>query len=526
MKRAALYTRISTDEEHQPWSLGAQCERLRAYCAAQGWTVVEAYDDQASGATLQRPGLQRAVADARLRRFDLLLAVRVDRLSRNLAHLAHLAEVLKEVDVGLVSATEPFDTGSPTGRMLFQMLGSFAEFERAMIIDRVRAGMARRAKMGNWPGGPIPFGYDRKPETKELVAHAFQAPVVQKIFRLYTRDRIGTDAIARTLNEARELAPGRREWTRQKVAHVLHNPAYMGLVAWENELHEGKHPALIDRATFDAAKRVLRERREHPALRRRNPSPYVLSGLLVCKRCDSPYIGTWGQGTGGRYEYYRCKGRQVRGKSYCDNDTLPKGPLESAVLTQLSLLLADTRLLERAWADAHASERERPGELRAELTRVRARAGHVEEKRTRYFHAFEEGILEATAFKDRLAELESTLGRLRSEEVRIEQQLLTSAHPPTAPIDVIEELKCQLAATSIAEDAPRAKALLRILIAELAVFSRHDIRPTYRLPPRTDRSDGLVRLPVEEGDSPARPIGGERSSSGSPGRFSSRASPR
>jgi site-specific DNA recombinase len=508
-KRAALYTRISTDEEHQPWSLPAQRERLRAYCKAQDWTIVETYSDQASGATLKRPGIQRAVADARLGGFDLLLSVRVDRLSRNLAQLAHLADVLKEVDVALVSATEPFDTGSPTGRMLFQMLGSFAEFERALIIDRVRAGMARRAKSGYWPGGPIPFGYEREPETKQLVEDALKASIVRKIFRLYTRDRLGTQAIARILNEASEAAPGRRAWTRQKVAGVLHNKAYVGLVAWDGELHDGKHPALIERQMFDAAERLLRERREHPALRRRNPSPYVLSGLLLCKRCKSPYIGTYGQGTGGRYEYYRCKGRQLRGRSYCDNDTLPRRPLESVVLTQLSLLLSDTKLLERAWANAHRDDQSRQGELRAELSRTRSRAIRIEEKRRRYFHAFEDGVLEPAAFKDRLAELESELSRLRSQESRVERELAANARPSPAPVDLIGELKCELDATSV-DDAPRAKALLRVLIAELAVFSRHDIRPTYRLPLHSDRYR-LVGLRVEDGAFPARRTGGERS---------------
>ncbi len=449
-KRVALYARISTDEAHQPWSLAAQIERLRAYCTSQGWVIAETYTDQASGATLQRSGIQQAVADARLRRFDLLLAVRVDRLARNLAQLGHLAEVLNEADVALVSATEPFDTGSAAGRM------------------RVRAGMARRARSGRWPGGPVPFGYQLESETKRLEINTLLAPVVEKIFHLYTRDRLGTEAIARLLNEQSEAAPGRRAWTRHKVARVLQNTAYLGLVAWGGELHNGNHLPLVDRKTFDAAERLLRERREDPASRRRNPSPYVLSGLIQCKRCQSPYIGTYGQGTGGRYEYYRCKGRQIRGRSYCDNDTLPKRRLESAVVAQLSLLLSDTDLLKRAWATAQEDGHTRPEALRAELTRIRKRTIRVEEARSRYFQAFEDGILEPGAFKDRLTEHEA----------------------------------------SVAADAPRLRAVLRILIAELAVFSRDDIRPTYRLPLAHDRRETLVGLPVQDGACRRKRTGG------------------
>ncbi len=131
--RAAIYLRISTDEEHQPWCLAAQRERLSDYCKSQGWSITRIYGDRASGATLSRPELQHALEEARLGRYEVLVVVRVDRLSRNLGQLAQIAELLQEAEVSLVSATEPFDTTYPAGRMLFQMLGSFAEFERGVI---------------------------------------------------------------------------------------------------------------------------------------------------------------------------------------------------------------------------------------------------------------------------------------------------------------------------------------------------------------------------------------------------------
>lgn len=143
--RVAIYTRISTDEEHQPYSLEAQQQRLAAYVESQdGWKVVCSYQDQMSGSTVERPDLKRALLDARAARFDLLLVYRVDRLSRSVRGLAQTLEDLQEAGVVFRSATEPFDTASPAGRMMVQMLGVFAEFERATIIDRVVAGMERR----------------------------------------------------------------------------------------------------------------------------------------------------------------------------------------------------------------------------------------------------------------------------------------------------------------------------------------------------------------------------------------------
>jgi site-specific DNA recombinase len=144
--RIATYTRISTDEVNQPYSLGAQSERLASYVASQeDWELTGTFTDQMSGAKLERPGLTNALRAAKAGRFDLLLVYRVDRLSRSVRGLAEVLETLDAAGVGFRSATEPFDTTSAAGRMMVQMLGVFAEFERATIIDRVIAGMERKA---------------------------------------------------------------------------------------------------------------------------------------------------------------------------------------------------------------------------------------------------------------------------------------------------------------------------------------------------------------------------------------------
>jgi DNA invertase Pin-like site-specific DNA recombinase len=145
-RRAAVYLRRSTDDEHQPFSIGAQETALTSYVTTQpGWTLTAAYTDDASGATTSRPGLRQALRDARAGRFDVLLVYRVDRFSRRLSDLLHLLAELDDAGVAFASATEPFDTSASIGRMLVQLLGVFAEFERETIIDRVTKGMATKA---------------------------------------------------------------------------------------------------------------------------------------------------------------------------------------------------------------------------------------------------------------------------------------------------------------------------------------------------------------------------------------------
>ena len=122
--------------------------------------------------------------------------------------LAQLAEELDRVGVTLRSATEPFDTGAAAGRMMLQMLAVFAEFEHATIVDRVTAGIERRAKEGRWATGKLPFGY-RRNDDKDVVADEREAPVVRRVFQLYTRDRLGTTSIARLLTDEHAPAPAR-----------------------------------------------------------------------------------------------------------------------------------------------------------------------------------------------------------------------------------------------------------------------------------------------------------------------------
>src|SRR6266508_2790843 len=166
--RIATYTRISTDEDRQPFSLAAQADRLENYVKVQdGWRIVRRFTDSASGATLERPGLRDALQEARAGVYELLLVYRVDRLSRNVRQLAQVADELEKAGVALRSATEPFDTSSPAGKMMLQMLGVFSELERATKLIH--------------PAEP-------------------QADVVRRIFAMYAEGQMGAARIADVMN--------------------------------------------------------------------------------------------------------------------------------------------------------------------------------------------------------------------------------------------------------------------------------------------------------------------------------------
>jgi DNA invertase Pin-like site-specific DNA recombinase len=147
----AVYARVSTSEQ----TVEPQLFALRAYASARGFEVVEEYADAGvSGARDRRPALDRLVADARRRRFDVLAVTKLDRLARSVRHLTTLAAELEALGVGLVVLDQSIDTGTPSGRLLFNVLGSIAEFERDLIRERVLTGIAAARRRGQRFGRP------------------------------------------------------------------------------------------------------------------------------------------------------------------------------------------------------------------------------------------------------------------------------------------------------------------------------------------------------------------------------------
>jgi DNA invertase Pin-like site-specific DNA recombinase len=142
--RCSLYARVSTLEQHPE----AQLAELRHYAQARGWTAVEYVDHGVSGAKDSRPALDRLVKDARRRKFDVVVAWKLDRMGRNLKHLITLLDDLQALGIAFVSLGEGIDATTPAGKLQMHILGAIAEFERGRIVERVRAGLARAKAQG------------------------------------------------------------------------------------------------------------------------------------------------------------------------------------------------------------------------------------------------------------------------------------------------------------------------------------------------------------------------------------------
>jgi site-specific DNA recombinase len=314
--RCSIYTRKSTEHnlDLEFNSLDAQREACEAYIKSQaheGWRLIHnRYDDGAfSGASLDRPALQKLLAEVRAGKIDIIVVYKVDRLTRSLADFAKLVELFDQHSVSFVSVTQSFNTTSSMGRLTLNVLLSFAQFEREVIGERVRDKIAASKAKGIWVGGSVPHGYASV--NKKLVVVPKEAETVRLIFRRYLelgsiRDLV--EDLDRTGIRTRRqvLATGKtRGGIRFGVgplAHLLRNRFYIGEVFYRGAVHPGQHEGILDQQLFDAVQAKLVTGAKDRQLKLR-ASPSILTGRIFDDR-GNRMTPTHTNKQGARYRYY------------------------------------------------------------------------------------------------------------------------------------------------------------------------------------------------------------------------------
>ena len=500
--RVGTYVRRSTDEEHQPYSIEAQDNSLNAYIESQPrWRLAKRFSDDASGANADRPGLQQALAAARAGVIDVLLVYRVDRFSRRLRDLVDLLDQLDTAKVVFRSATEPIDTSTPMGRMLLQLLGMFAEFERDVIIDRVVNGMERKAAAGRWRGGMRPYGYTPHPETGVLQINDDENPVVRAIYSAYTDERIGTRAIAKRLNDNGHRTAVGGPWSGHQVIRVLSNSVYTGEIVFRDITVPNAHEPIIDTDTFAVAQNIIAARGEDHTRRASNASDYLFTGKLRCPECGKSMIGTAATGRTKTYRYYTCFARARYGSKECSAPRLPADQVDTAVLAALRDFYANnTDLIAEAFAEAHKFHASHHADRISELDTVTAEITKTGNAIDRYFTAFENGTMNEEIAAPRLEQLGAKLKQLKQRRDELAEDIDTAPIMPTETeiADILTHID-----QVIDRDQPAAtKALIDALVARVKVVSATQLVPVFRV---HHGHAGADDTPADEDDDPAPP---------------------
>lgn len=389
VRRCAIYTRKSTEEglDQAFNSLDAQREACEAYIKSQaheGWKLIRtAYDDGGfSGGSMERPAVQRLMADLKQGLIDTVVVYKVDRLTRSLADFAKIVEVLDSHGASFVSVTQQFNTTTSMGRLTLNVLLSFAQFEREVTGERIRDKIAASKRKGMWMGGTVPFGYDVK--DRQLVTNDAEAETVRRIFLRYLELRCVNQLVAelRTQGVVSKLKVSRRgnqsggqPFERGALYHLLQNKLYLGLVPHKEDFHSGQHAAIVPQDLWDDVQKALSSNR----VARKNVRLAERTHRLIGKIRDSRGIAmapvSTHKANGQRYRYY-VSGDLVRGGKV-DEVEIKRVPADEVEhLVEQTILRQIPRGEARAWSDLPIEERWR--RINAGICTVTIRATQLE----------------------------------------------------------------------------------------------------------------------------------------------------
>lgn len=356
--RCAIYTRKSTERglDMNVTSLEAQREVCQSYIRCQAhrkWTeLAQAYDDGGySGGTLERPALRRLISDIEAGRVDAIIIYKIDRLTRSLLDFVRLIEVLERYEVGFVSVTQAFDTSDSMGRLILNILLTFAQFERELMSDRVRDKKAAMQRRGYFAGGLPPFGY-LVDSGGRLCIDEERATIVRDLFKRYPTTssvRVLVDDLKKRNCVTRRFVSkagqerGGQPITTATVRHILENPVYTGYIVHRGEWIEAEIDPLVTRESWDL---VQRERLKR--IPKRDPETDFLIGILHDDQGRRMKMLKSGPGRTNPSRYYRSEAagwsRGTEHKSVLVN----ADQVEGLVRTVLTGFLRDRHLLKNA----------------------------------------------------------------------------------------------------------------------------------------------------------------------------------
>jgi len=388
--RCAIYTRKSTEDglEQEFNSLDAQRDAGEAYIASQkseGWVCLpDRYDDGGfTGGNMDRPALKRLLTDIEDGKVDCIVVYKVDRLSRSLIDFSKIMEVLERRSVSFVSVTQQFNTSTSMGRLMLNVLLSFAQFEREMISERTRDKIAATRRKGKWSGGMPMLGYDvdvSGGRGGRLRVNDDEATRVRGIFDLY----LDRQSLIETAKELDRRGWMTKRWTTRKgherggkpfnknsLFKLLTNRIYLGKITYKDEVYDGEHPAIVDTEIFERVQRLLKRNGRSGGPYGRNRFGALLKELVRCVPCECGMVPTHAtkKTSGGgnkRYRYYVCQNAQSRGWHTCPSPSVPAPELERFVIEQVKAIGKDTDLLAETLEESRRQREETIGKLEDE----------------------------------------------------------------------------------------------------------------------------------------------------------------
>ena len=346
--KAVIYTRVSTDNQAEKEfnSCEAQKAKIRAFISSQeNIEVYKVYSDQGySGANLDRPALKEMLVDIEKELVNFVVAYKIDRLTRSPKDFYQLIEIFEKHNVSFISITERFDTSTPSGRLLRNIMLTFAQFEWDLISERTKDKMLECAKKGIYGGGNCPFGYKRV--NKKLVVVPEEAEIVQLMFETYVK----TASLSKTceiLNKQGMVNRQGKSFIKWTVTDMLRKPVYTGKITHQGKVYNGIHEPIISEELFEQAQKTHLQK---IIPKSRPVKNYLFPGLVVCKECGSIMTPTFTNKIRNnkrkRYHYYRCTSTFKKAWAACSIKHISAFRLDNFILENLKRISLDNQYLE------------------------------------------------------------------------------------------------------------------------------------------------------------------------------------
>ncbi len=464
--QAALYARVSSEQQSEAKTIESQIADLRSRVAAAGMALsaeLEFIDNGYSGATLIRPALERLRDVAAAGGIDQLYVHCPDRLARNYAHQVLLLEEFLRAGVEVIFLNREVGH-TPEDHLLLQVQGMIAEYERAKILERRRRGKRHGAQVGKVSVlSGAPYGYrsvskqDGEGEARFEVIWE-EARVVRQVFAWVGQDRCSIGEVRRRLEAAGEhTRTGKTVWDRATICGMLKNPAYKGEAAFGKTVIEPlrprlraqrgrplqpKHayahhdvpteqwmhipvPALVNADLFDAVAEQLQENRVRARVQQRG-ARYLLQGLITCACCGYAYYGKPISPSGRKYHersyaYYRCIGSDAYrfgGVRICSNKQLRTDLVDEAVWEEVCRLLSHPERLEQEYRRRLLQEEQTPDEL----SHLEARMSRLRQGIARLIESYAEGLLDKDEFEPRMARMRERLKQIDEQAQQVKDE--------------------------------------------------------------------------------------------------------
>jgi len=364
-KRCAVYTRVSTDErlDQSFNSLDAQREAGQAYIVSQraeGWSpVMDAYDDGGySGGNTERPALKRLMADIEAGKIDIVVVYKIDRLTRSLADFAKMVDVFDRHGVSFSAVTQQINSATSMGRLMLNVLLSFAQFEREVTGERIRDKISASKKKGMWMGGYPAAGYVVR--ERKLVIDEDAASIIRRIFQRFFELRSITDLCRELYLDGLTTKPQKtrngiiRHGTpmdKKYIGKTLRNPVYVGEIRHKGAVYAGQHEPIISRKLWDEVQAILDEEASARAgwTQTKHKTDALLRGLLFGAN-DEKYYPTYHRNrTGKAYQYYILKSDNQYGHGTSATGLIPAGEIDAVVVNMVIQALQAPESVQGVW---------------------------------------------------------------------------------------------------------------------------------------------------------------------------------